>query len=119
MLGYIFTFLSVIGAMTYSVACTRRRQADHLRLSRAIEDLQLLVRTSVLNYLEMTDPICVMVDYIDEIRRCEYGSFRGTIKEGKVVEFAVEHEWRPQKEKKENKTKKGWKPGPKYQHSDS
>jgi len=33
--------------------------------------------------------------YADEIRRCRYGSFRGVIKDGRVVVFAVEHEWRP------------------------
>ncbi len=34
--------------------------------------------------------------YADEIRRCRYGSFRGVIKDGKIVIFAIEHEWRPQ-----------------------
>jgi hypothetical protein len=38
----------------------------------------------------------VLVRYQDEIRRCRYGSFRGVIKDGKVVIFAIEHEWRPQ-----------------------
>ena len=38
----------------------------------------------------------VLERYADEIRRCRYGSFRGVIKDGKVVVFAVEHEWRPQ-----------------------
>ncbi len=36
--------------------------------------------------------------YAEEIRRCRYGSFRGLIKDGKIVLFALEHEWRPQKE---------------------
>jgi hypothetical protein len=40
----------------------------------------------------------VLEQYADEIRRCRYGSFRGVIKDGKVVIFAVEHEWRPQLE---------------------
>ena len=40
----------------------------------------------------------VIERYADEIRRCEYGSFRGVIKGGKIVVFAVEHEWRPQQE---------------------
>lgn len=40
----------------------------------------------------------VLQQYGDEIRRCRYGSFRGVIKNGKVVIFAVEHEWRPQQE---------------------
>lgn len=39
-----------------------------------------------------------MERYADEIRRCRYGSFRGVIKDGKIVVFAVEHEWRPQLE---------------------
>ena len=38
----------------------------------------------------------VFETYADEIRRCRYGSFRGVIKDGKVVIFALEHEWRPQ-----------------------
>jgi hypothetical protein len=37
----------------------------------------------------------VLQAYADEIRRCRYGSFRGVIKDGKVVIFALEHEWRP------------------------
>ncbi|MBM2809868.1 MAG: hypothetical protein HW416_627 [Chloroflexi bacterium] len=40
----------------------------------------------------------VLEKYADEIRRCRYGSFRGVIKDGKIVIFAVEHEWRPQLE---------------------
>ena len=40
----------------------------------------------------------VLLRYADEIRRCRYGSFRGVIKDGKIVVFAVEHEWRPQLE---------------------
>lgn len=40
----------------------------------------------------------VLIRYADEIRRCRYGTFRGVIKDGKVVIFAVEHEWRPQLE---------------------
>jgi len=40
----------------------------------------------------------VLERYGDEIRRCRYGSFRGVIKDGRVVIFAVEHEWRPQLE---------------------
>lgn len=37
----------------------------------------------------------VLEKYADEIRRCRYGGFRGVIKDGKIVVFAVEHEWRP------------------------
>lgn len=37
----------------------------------------------------------VLKRYADEIRRCRYGAFRGVIKDGKIVIFAVEHEWRP------------------------
>jgi hypothetical protein len=37
----------------------------------------------------------VLLAYADEIRRCRYGSFRGVIKDGKVVIFALEQEWRP------------------------
>ena len=44
------------------------------------------------------DVQAVIDRYADEIRRCRYGSFRGVIKDGKVVIFAVEHEWRPQLE---------------------
>lgn len=40
----------------------------------------------------------VLEKYADEVRRCRYGSFRGIIKDGKVVLFAIEHEWRPQLE---------------------
>jgi len=40
----------------------------------------------------------VLEKYGDEIRRCRYGSFRGVIKDGRIVIFAVEHEWRPQLE---------------------
>src|SRR5881394_1287067 len=40
----------------------------------------------------------VLEQYADEIRRCRYGSFRGVIKDGKIVIFAVEQEWRPQLE---------------------
>jgi len=40
----------------------------------------------------------VIEAYADEIQRCRYGSFRGVIKDGKIVVFAVEHEWRPQVE---------------------
>lgn len=38
----------------------------------------------------------VLERYAEEVRRCRYGSFRGIIKDGKVVVFAIEHEWRPQ-----------------------
>jgi hypothetical protein len=38
----------------------------------------------------------VLERYAEEIGRCRYGSFRGVIKDGKIVIFAVEHEWRPQ-----------------------
>lgn len=38
----------------------------------------------------------VLECYAEEVRRCRYGSFRGIIKDGKVVVFAIEHEWRPQ-----------------------
>ncbi len=38
----------------------------------------------------------VLDRYADEIGRCRYGSFRGVIKDGKIVIFAVEQEWRPQ-----------------------
>ncbi|HEY3118094.1 MAG TPA: hypothetical protein VGK54_15230 [Chloroflexota bacterium] len=44
------------------------------------------------------DVQAVFERYGDEIRRCRYGSFRGVIKDGKIVIFAVEHEWRPQLE---------------------
>jgi hypothetical protein len=40
----------------------------------------------------------VLERYADEIRRCRYGTFRGVIKDGKIVIFAVEQEWRPQLE---------------------
>jgi hypothetical protein len=40
----------------------------------------------------------VLERYGEEIQRCRYGSFRGVIKNGKIVIFAVEHEWRPQLE---------------------
>ena len=40
----------------------------------------------------------VLRRYADEVRRCRYGSFRGVIKDGRIVIFAVEHEWRPQLE---------------------
>jgi hypothetical protein len=40
----------------------------------------------------------VIAAHAEEIRRCRYGSFRGVIKDGKIVIFAVEHEWRPQLE---------------------
>ena len=43
-----------------------------------------------------TDLWSVMEQYKDEIARCRYGSFRGVIKDGKVVIFAIEHEWRPE-----------------------
>ena len=42
----------------------------------------------------------VVEAYADEIRRCRYGSFRGVIKNGKIVVFALEHEWRPQLEER-------------------
>ncbi len=42
----------------------------------------------------------VIEAYADEIRRCRYGSFRGVIKNGKIVVFALEHEWRPQLEER-------------------
>ena len=44
------------------------------------------------------DVPAVLERYAEEIRRCRYGSFRGVIKDGKIVIFAVEHEWRPQLE---------------------
>ncbi len=37
----------------------------------------------------------ILERYAEEVRRCRYGSFRGVIKDGKVVVFAIEHEWRP------------------------
>jgi len=47
-----------------------------------------------------SDLEAVLEAYADEIRRCRYGSFRGVIKDGKVVIFALEHEWRPQLEQR-------------------
>lgn len=47
-----------------------------------------------------TDLPALIEKYADEIRRCRYGSFRGVIKDGKIVVFAVEHEWRPQLEER-------------------
>ncbi len=44
------------------------------------------------------DLSAVLERYGEEIQRCRYGSFRGVIKNGKIVIFAVEHEWRPQLE---------------------
>ena len=44
--------------------------------------------------------------YGDEIRRCRYGSFRGVIKDGKIVIFAIEHEWRPQLAERPAKTER-------------
>jgi len=44
------------------------------------------------------DVQAVLERYAEEIRRCRFGSFRGVIKDGKIVIFAVEHEWRPQLE---------------------
>jgi len=38
----------------------------------------------------------VIQAYAEEIGRCRYGTFRGVIKDGKIVIFALEHEWRPQ-----------------------
>jgi hypothetical protein len=49
----------------------------------------------------------VLERYADEIGRCRYGSFRGVIKDGKIVIFAVEHEWRPQLEAERNRRKPG------------
>ena len=46
----------------------------------------------------------VIETYADEIRRCRYGSFRGVIKDGKIVIFAIEHEWRPQLEERVQRT---------------
>lgn len=45
----------------------------------------------------------VLEKYADEIHRCRYGSFRGVIKDGKIVIFAVEHEWRPQLEERRSR----------------
>jgi hypothetical protein len=42
-----------------------------------------------------TDLESVLVQYADEIQRTRYGSFRGVIRDGKVVVFAIEQEWRP------------------------
>ena len=51
----------------------------------------------------------VLAGYAEEIRRCRYGTFRGVIRDGKVVIFAVEQEWRPQieKERKGDSPKRG------------
>src|SRR5687767_9444580 len=38
----------------------------------------------------------ILEQYGEEIRRCRYGSFRGVIKDGRIVIFAVEQEWRPE-----------------------
>ena len=45
----------------------------------------------------------VIETYADEIRRCRFGSFRGVIKDGKIVVFAIEHEWRPQLEDRQQR----------------
>jgi len=45
----------------------------------------------------------VLDRYADEIERCRYGSFRGVIKDGKIVIFAVEQEWRPQLDAERNR----------------
>ena len=37
----------------------------------------------------------VLERYAAEIRRCRYGSFRGVIRDGRIVVFAIEQEWRP------------------------
>lgn len=45
------------------------------------------------------DPVAdlesVLERYAEEIRQCRYGSFRGVIRDGRVVVFAIEQEWRP------------------------
>ena len=48
----------------------------------------------------------VLDRYADEIERCRYGSFRGVIRDGKIVVFAVEHEWRPQLEAERNRQRR-------------
>jgi hypothetical protein len=43
----------------------------------------------------LTDLHEVLDQYADELRLCRYGSFRGVIRDGRVVVFAIEQEWRP------------------------
>jgi hypothetical protein len=37
------------------------------------------------------------------LRQLRYGSFRGVVKGGKLVVFAIEQEWRPQVEKEDER----------------
>ena len=46
----------------------------------------------------------VIHTYAEEIRRCRYGTFRGVIRDGRIVIFAIEHEWRPRLEKHAQRT---------------
>jgi len=36
-----------------------------------------------------------LATYGQALERLRYGSFRGVVKEGKLVLFAIEEEWRP------------------------
>jgi hypothetical protein len=47
----------------------------------------------------------ILEQYAEEIARCRYGSFRGVIKDGRIVIFAIEHEWRPEVEARRQATR--------------
>ncbi len=45
--------------------------------------------------------LSALAAYEQTLERLRYGSFRGVVKEGKLVLFAIEQEWRPTLEGRE------------------
>jgi hypothetical protein len=38
--------------------------------------------------------LCAMAAHKQALEALRYGSFRGVVRDGKLVRFAIEHEWR-------------------------
>jgi len=44
--------------------------------------------------------LAALAGYEQDLRKLRYGSFRGVVKGGRLVLFAIEQEWRPAVERK-------------------
>lgn len=70
--------------------------ASTFRVDRSVFFIHLMKSDANMAEIDSaTDLEAVLVQYAGEIRRTRYGSFRGVIRDGRVVVFAIEQEWRP------------------------
>lgn len=72
-------------------ATVRRRQAASIHVAVSSEGIGQLSHESIL---------AALAGYEQDLEKLRYGSFRGVVKDGRLVLFAIEQEWRPAVERK-------------------